>query len=178
MIFNKTEIEGLYVIETELKSDERGYFSEIFTCEKFLKEGLSFSAERLAQSLTKKRGTIRGIHFQKEPKAEIKIVQCLKGAIYDVAIDLRPNSLTYRKWFAQELSEKNKKLFFIPKGFAHGFQTLTGNCQVQYLISGSYSPENAGGVRWNDPLFNIKWPIKKPTLSEKDKSWHLLHNKN
>lgn len=175
MIFNKTEIEGLYIIEAELKSDERGYFSEIFSCEKFAKEGLSFSVERLAQSLTKKRGTIRGMHFQKEPKAEIKIVQCLKGAIYDVAIDLRPNSLTYGKWLAQELNEKNKKLFFIPKGFAHGFQTLTSNCQVQYLISGFYSPENAEGVRWDDPFFNIKWPIKKPTLSEKDKSWLLLH---
>ncbi|TSC95198.1 MAG: dTDP-4-dehydrorhamnose 3,5-epimerase [Parcubacteria group bacterium Licking1014_1] len=174
MIFNKTKIKGLYIIEPELKIDNRGYFVEIFSKKEFSKKGLVFNIMRSCQSLTKKRGIIRGMHFQKESKAEIKIVQCLKGAIYDVAIDLRENSPTYGQYVSLELNEKNKKMFFIPKGFAHGFQTLVNNCQVQYFMSEIYSPEYASGVRWNDPFFNIKWPIKNIILSEKDKNWPLL----
>jgi dTDP-4-dehydrorhamnose 3,5-epimerase len=114
------------------------------------------------------------MHFQKEPKAEDKLIQCLNGAIYDVAVDLRKNSPTYGRWEAVELSEENKKMFLIPKGFAHGVQTLTDNCRMQYFVSEFYSPEYESGVRWNDPLFNVKWPLAPTVISEKDKNWPLF----
>ena len=174
MIFNKTKINGVYIIKPELKIDERGYFTRIFCKEEFLKIGLDFNIVQINQSLTKKKGTIRGMHFQQEPKMEDKIVQCLKGAIYDVVIDLRENSSTYGQWVAEELSEDNKRIFFIPKGFAHGFQALTNNCKTLYFMSEFHAPECASGVRWNDPFFNIKWPLKLTTISEKDKNWPLI----
>ena len=174
MIFKKTKIQGLYIIEPELKIDERGFFVRTFCQREFARENLIFKILQINQSQTKKKGTIRGIHFQKAPRAEDKIVQCQRGAIYDVAIDLRRDSATYGQWVAAELTEENKKMLLMPKGFAHGFQTLTDNCQTQYLMSEFYSPQQAGGVRWDDPFFNIKWPIKNPILSEKDKNWPLI----
>lgn len=174
MKFKKTKIEGLYIIELEPYVDERGDFVRVF-CQKELAEiGIEFKIAQINQSLTKKRGTIRGMHFQKPPKAEDKIVRCLRGAIYDVAIDLRQDSSTYGQWLAQELTEDNKKMFLIPKGVAHGLQTLVDNCEVQYFMSEFYSPEHSSGVYWNDQFFNIKWPIKNPILSEKDKNWPLM----
>lgn len=174
MKFKKTKIEGLCIIEPELKIDERGYFARIFCKEEFAKIGIDFNIVQINRSLTKKKGTIRGMHFQKEPKAEDKIVVCVKGAIYDVAVDLRKNSKTFGQWVAEELTEENKKMFLIPKGFAHGFQTLTDNTEILYFMSEFYAPEYASGVRWNDPFFNIKWPIRNPILSEKDKNWPLI----
>ena len=174
MIFNKTKIEGLYIIEPELKIDERGYFARIFCKEEFAKIGLNFEIVQINRSSNLKKGTLRGMHFQKSAKAEDKIVQCLKGAIYDVAVDLRPNSPTYGHWVAEELTEENKKMFLIPKGFGHGFQTLTDDCEVLYFMSEFYSPQHESGVRWDDPFFNIKWPIKNPILSENDKNWPLI----
>ncbi|MFA7245492.1 MAG: dTDP-4-dehydrorhamnose 3,5-epimerase [Candidatus Magasanikbacteria bacterium] len=174
MKFKETKLKGLYIIEPELKIDERGYFMRTFCIEELKKNDLQFTVTQVNQTLTKKKGTIRGMHFQKSSKAEDKIVQCLRGAIYDVAIDLREDSITYGQWVAEELTENNKKLFLIPKGFAHGFQTLTDNCELQYFMSEYYSPEYASGVLWNDPLFDISWPIKKIFLSEKDKKWNLL----
>jgi dTDP-4-dehydrorhamnose 3,5-epimerase len=174
MKFEETKLKGLYIIELEPKIDERGYLVRAFCEEELRKNGLQFTIVQTNQTLTKKKGTIRGMHFQKPPRAEDKIVQCLKGIIFDVVIDLRENSSTYGQWVAEELTEDNKKMFLIPKGFAHGFQTLTDNCEIQYLMSEFYSPEQASGVRWNDPLFNIKWPIKNPVLSEKDKTWLLM----
>ncbi len=115
------------------------------------------------------------MHFQKAPKAEDKIVQCLRGAIYDVVVDLRENSSTYGQWVGEELSENNKRMLLIPKGFAQGFQALTDNCEVQYLMSEFYSPENASGVRYDDPFLGITWPIKNPVLSEKDRNWPLIN---
>lgn len=174
MKFHKTKIEGLYLIEPEPKTDERGSLSRIFCEEEFGKNGLEFKIVQVNHSLTKNKGTIRGMHFQKEPKAEDKIVQCIRGTVYDVAIDLRKNSPTYGQWMAEELNENNKKMFFIPKGFIHGFQTLTDNCELLYFMSEFYSPEHASGVRWDDPFFKISWPIKNPILSEKDKNWPLI----
>jgi dTDP-4-dehydrorhamnose 3,5-epimerase len=174
MIFKKTKIKGLYIIEPEFKIDERGYFARIFCKKEFKKNGFDFEIVQTNRSLTKKKGTIRGMHFQKKPKSEDKIICCLKGKIFDVAIDLRKNSPTFGKWVGVELSEENKKMFLIPKGFAHGFQTLTDNCEILYFMSEFYSPKYESGVRWNDPFFNIKWPIKNPILSEKDKNWPLV----
>mgnify|MGYP001581526601 CR=1 FL=1 len=176
MKFNKTKIDGLYIIEPEPRVDERGSFTRIFCIEESAKKGLVFNIVQINQSFTKKRGVIRGMHFQKEPKSEGKIVQCLKGKIYDVAIDLRKDSQTYGKWLGEELTEDNKKMFYIPKGFAHGLQTLTDNCEVQYFMSEFYSSENASGVRWSDKFFDIKWPIKNAVLSEKDKNWPLVED--
>lgn len=174
MKFKGTKIKGLYIIEPEPRIDDRGYLMRIFCEEELKKYGLQFTIVQASQTLTKKKGTIRGMHFQKSPKAEDKIVQCIQGAIYDVAIDLRKDSLTYGQWVAEELNEKNKKMFYIPKGFAHGFQSLVDDCQVQYFMSEFYSAEHSLGVRWDDPFFNIKWSIKNPILSEKDKNWSLI----
>jgi dTDP-4-dehydrorhamnose 3,5-epimerase len=174
MIFKKTKIKGLYIIEPEFKIDERGYFARIFCKNEFKKIGFDFNIVQINRSLTKKKGTIRGLHFQKPPKSEDKIVVCLKGKIFDVALDLRKNLPTFAKWVGVELSEENKKIFLIPKGFAHGFQTLTDNCEILYFVSEFYSPKYESGIRWDDPFFNIKWPIKNPILSEKDKNWPMF----
>lgn len=174
MIFHSTKLGGVYIIEQEPHDDERGYFSRIFAKEEFERQGISFEVIQASHSFTKDKGTIRGMHFQKEPKSEDKIVQCLRGKIYDVVVDLREGSPTFGKWIVEELSEDNKKIFLIPKGCAHGFQTLTDNCLVQYFMNEFYSPEHASGVRWDDPLFNITWPVKDPILSDKDKSWLLF----
>ncbi|MFH1461883.1 MAG: dTDP-4-dehydrorhamnose 3,5-epimerase [bacterium] len=174
MKFKETKLKGLYIIEPEPKNDERGYLMRTFCEEELKKYGLQFTIVQVNQTLTKKKGTVRGMHFQISPKAEDKIVQCPKGAIYDVAVDLRTDSPTYGKWVAEELNEDNKKMFFIPKGFAHGFQALTNNCEVQYFMSEFYSPEHTSGVLWDDSIFNIKWPIKNLSLSEKDKNWPLV----
>ena len=174
MIFKESNIKGLYTIELTPASDERGFFARNFCKEEFLKQGIEFNILQINQSLTKQKGTIRGMHFQKEPKAEDKIVQCLKGLIYDVAIDLRKDSSTYGQWAVEELTEDNKRMFLIPKGFAHGFQALTDNCKIQYFVSEFYSWENESGVRWDDPFLNIKWPLTPTVISEKDKNWPLI----
>jgi dTDP-4-dehydrorhamnose 3,5-epimerase len=127
----------------------------------------------LHRSLTGDKGTIRGLHFQKSPKQEDKIVQCLQGSIFDVAVDLRKNSPTYGKWVGEILSAENKRMLLVPKGFAHGFQTLEKDCLVEYFVSQYYSPTHERGVRWNDPFFNVKWPIAKAVVSEKDGKWPL-----
>lgn len=174
MTFTKTKIKGLYIIEPKVKTDGRGNFIRIFCKEKLSKIGVSFNIIQVNLSTTFKKGTIRGMHFQKAPTSEDKIVRCLKGKIYDVVIDLRKGSPTYGKWSAEILTEDNKKMLLIPKGFAHGFQTLTDSCELLYFMSKSYSLEHASGVCWNDPYFKIVWPIKNPTLSEKDKNWPLV----
>jgi len=175
MIFHKTKIKDLYIIEPEPHKDERGDFARTFCKDEILRAtGINFDIKQINQSLTLKRGTIRGMHFQKEPKSEDKIVQCLKGKIYDVAVDIRKNSKTYGQWVAEELGEENKKMFFIPKGFAHGFQTLAENCEVQYFMSEFYDQKLSSGVRFDDKFLNIIWPIKNPILSKGDKNWPLV----
>ena len=177
MIFHKTPIEDLYVIEPELREDERGYFTRVFCRDEFVKAGLDYKIVQMSHSFSRHKGTIRGLHFQTEPKSEDKIVSCVRGKIFDVAVDLRKNLPTYLKWFGIELSEENNKMLYIPKGFAHGLQTLVDNCTVQYFMSEFYSPEHASGIRWNDPVFGIKWPIKNPTMSDKDETWALMQDK-
>ena len=174
MKFEKTKIKNLYIIETEPRSDDRGCFARIFCQNELATLNIAYKIAQINQSLTKQKGTIRGMHFQRAPRMEDKIVQCLQGAIFDVAIDLRENSPTYRQWVGVELTAENNKLFLIPKGFAHGFQTLTDYSRIQYFVSEYYSPENESGVRWDDPLINIKWPIENSILSKKDQSWPLL----
>jgi len=174
MIFNKTKINGLFVIEPEIRADLRGSFNRAFdeAWKIFGKKG--FKIVQASRSFNKRKGTLRGMHFQKSPMQENKIVQCIRGSIHDVAVDLRKKSKTYGKWFAVKLTDENKKILFVPRGFAHGFQSLTDNCEVLYFMSDSYSPEHASGARWDDPFLKIKWPIKNPILSEKDKCWQLV----
>jgi len=174
MKFKETKIKGLYIIEPELKIDERGYFARIFCKKELAKISFDFEVVQINRSLNKKKGILRGMHFQKPPKAEDKIVQCIQGAIYDVAVDLRKGSSTYGQWVAEELTEDNKKMFLIPKGFAHGFQSLKDNSEILYFLSEFYSPEYQSGIRFNDPFFNIKWPIRNQFLLERDKNWPLI----
>jgi len=173
MQIKKTAILGVYALVLEPIEDERGYFMRTFGREALLEHGIDFEIVQANQSLTKQKGSIRGMHFQQEPKQEDKLVQCVNGAIYDVALDLRPDSPTYRQWHGEELSDKNHTMLLVPKGCAHGFQTLTDNCLMQYYISESYAPDLSSGVRWDDPAFNITWPLGATVLSEKDQSWPL-----
>ena len=169
MRFLETPLKGAYLIETEPVEDERGSFARVFCREEFADQGLETEFVQNSISTNIKRGTLRGMHYQAEPHSEVKLVQCLRGALYDVIIDLRPQSETYCRWYGAELSAPNGRLLYVPQGFAHGFQTLCDDTAVYYMISAFYDPQSARGVRWNDPVFGIKWPVKDPVISEKDR---------
>lgn len=174
MTITKTKIEGVLIIDLGLREDVRGYFTRVFGKDELKKQGISYNIAQINRSMTITKGTIRGLHYQMKPKEEDKIVQCLEGKIFDVALDIRKNSKTFGEWVGVELSKDNKRMLLVPKGFAHGFQTLDKNCVVEYFVSQYYSPTHERGIRWDDPSFNIEWPIKKALLSEKDQSWPLL----
>ncbi|MFX1308512.1 MAG: dTDP-4-dehydrorhamnose 3,5-epimerase [Promethearchaeota archaeon] len=169
MKFFKTKIEGLYVIEPEPFEDDRGKFYRVF-CKNELEE-INHTKEivNINFSLTKKKGTIRGMHFQYPPKAEIKIIKCISGSAYDVAIDLRKNSPSFLQWHSEVLSDKNMKLLYIPEGFAHGFQTLEKDSTICYFVTEFYYPEYEGGIVYNDPKINVKWPLEVTNISDKDR---------
>jgi dTDP-4-dehydrorhamnose 3,5-epimerase len=167
-------LRGLYLIETEPRVDDRGFFVRIFAKEELAAAGLDFAMVQSNRSFTQKKGTIRGMHFQRSPKWEGKIIQCLRGTTFQVVVDLRPDSSTFKKWISVELSGDNKKMLFVPKGFANGFQALADDCELLYFMSEFYSPEHATGVRYDDPSFGIPWPMENPMLSEKDKNLPLL----
>ncbi len=171
MKFSETKLLGAYIIEIEKIEDERGFFARIFDKEEFSKYDLNTDMVQFSISQNLKKGTIRGMHYQTKPYEESKLVRCLKGKIFDIIIDLRPNSKTYKKWFSLELSANNYKMLYIPKGFAHGFQTLEDNSEVFYQISQFYHPEYSKGIKWNDKEFGIKWPLKNSSISEKDLSY-------
>jgi dTDP-4-dehydrorhamnose 3,5-epimerase len=166
-----TPLEGLKVIEPDKFDDNRGYYLKSFEKKAFRDKGINFDIVQISHSFNPTKGTIRGIHFQIAPFAQGKIVLCVKGSVFDVAIDLRKNSATYGEWYGVELSEDNKKIAYIPKGFAHGFQTLTDNTEFLYYISDPYSKEHESGVKWNDPVFAINWPLEPTIISDKDKVW-------
>lgn len=168
MKFTKTPLEGSYVIELEKRNDERGFFARTWCADEFAKQGLKTNLVQQNMSLTVKKGMLRGMHFQKIPHAETKVVRCTSGRIFDVIVDLRPESPTHKKWFGIELSRENYKMLYIPEGFAHGFVTLEDNSEVSYLVTAFYTPEADSGVRFNDPAFGIKWPIAVMNVSEKD----------
>lgn len=170
MLFKKTSLKDSYIIELELMEDERGFFARSFCQREFEKHGLNPSIVQCNISRNKAKGTLRGMHYQTAPHQEAKLVSCLRGSLYDVIIDLRHDSPTYCKWIAVELSGKNYKILYVPKGFAHGFQTLEDDTVVFYQISEFYHPESSRGIKWNDPSFGISWPILDPILSEKDRS--------
>ena len=171
----ETELEGVYIIEPTVFGDNRGWFMESYSYEEFKKIGIDTVFIQDNHSFTKKKGTIRGIHFQINPKAQTKLVKCTNGKILDIAVDLRKGSPTYKKWIAVELTEENKKMLYIPKGFGHAFLTLTDNVEVQYKVDEYYSKEHDRSIRFDDPEISINWNLKKYgikeiILSEKDKN--------
>jgi len=171
MHFKTTELEGAYLIEPNPLKDHRGFFMRTFCAREFAKHGLRHEFKQHSTSQTLRLGSIRGMHFQKPPFTEAKVVTCLQGAILDIIIDLRPESPTHGKWQAFELTEANRNQLYVPPRFAHGFQTLKDNTEVAYLISEFYTPEAAAGVRHDDPAFEIKWPLPISEISDKDTSW-------
>lgn len=172
MIFTETKIKGTYLIEPELIPDERGFFARSFCKDEFQKHGLEPDIVQCNISYNKKKGTLRGMHYQVPPFEEAKIVSCTKGSIYDVVVDLRRNSSTYCQWFATELSDKNFKMMYIPKGCAHGFQTLMDDAIVFYQMTEFFQSEYSRGERWDDPRFKIEWPRRqKRIISEKDRNY-------
>ncbi|MBC8555972.1 MAG: dTDP-4-dehydrorhamnose 3,5-epimerase [Candidatus Brocadiales bacterium] len=168
MKFNPTLLSGAFIVEPEFHEDERGGFSRSFCRKEFEDMGLNPNIAQCNISFNKKKGTLRGMHYQVGHHAEAKLVRCTKGSIYDVIIDLRPEMPEFKKWFSVELSAENQKMLYIPEGFAHGFQTLTDNTEIFYQMSGFYFPDSARGVRWDDPCFNIKWPDDNRIISQKD----------
>jgi dTDP-4-dehydrorhamnose 3,5-epimerase len=172
VIFVKTKLEGVYIIEVEKREDERGFFARTFCSHEFEAHGLDPRIAQCSISSNRRKGTLRGMHYQVAPYAEVKVVRCTAGAIYDVAVDLRPDSLTYKQWTAVELTEDNRRAIYIPIGCAHGFQTLVDDSEVYYQTSEFYHPEAAKGIRWNDPAFGIQWPLGEGLiLSERDRSY-------
>ena len=171
MKFQETELNGAYLIELERNEDERGFFTRVWDKKLYEEKGLNSELSQISFSYSKKRGTLRGMHFQKKPFEETKLVRCTKGKIFDVIIDLQPESSTYKKWLSIELSADNLQALYIPEGFAHGFQTLEDSCEVCYHMSNWFSPEHARGIRWDDKEFDIKWPIENPIISKKDLSY-------
>jgi len=172
----KTDIDDLYIIETKVFEDNRGWFTESYSAKKFKDNGLDIGFIQDNHSLSKEKGVLRGLHFQLNPKAQTKLVRCTRGSIFDVAVDLRKGSLTYKEWFGVELNAENKKQFLIPDGFAHGFLTLSENAEVQYKVDEYYAPEYDRSIRFDDPEINVDWGIENPILSEKDKNASLLKN--
>lgn len=171
MKFVSIPLNGAYVIEVEPSFDERGFFARCWSADEFEERGLTTRLAQCSISFNSHRNTLRGLHYQNEPYAEAKVVRCSAGAMYDVLVDLRCGSPTYRKWFGVELNAENRKMLYVPKGFAHGFQTLVDNTEVFYQISENYRREASSGVRWNDPSFAIDWPITNPILSERDRTF-------
>lgn len=171
MKFIETQLKGAYIIEIEKNTDSRGFFARSWDVNEFKKNNLNEKIVQCNISFNKKIGTLRGMHFQKEPYQESKLVRCTKGKIYDVIIDLRSKSNTYKKWIGVELSENNYKMLYVPQGFAHGFQTLEDNSEIFYQMSEFYKPEQSAGIRWDDKNFDIKWPIIPPIISDKDLSY-------
>jgi dTDP-4-dehydrorhamnose 3,5-epimerase len=168
MKFNSTPLKGSFLIDLDKREDERGFFARLFCSEEFDKQGLEAQFVHVNNSLSKEKGTLRGLHYQLDPMAEVKVVRCIQGSFYDVIIDLRPESHTFGKSFGALLSAENRRMMYVPKGFAHGFLTLEDNSEVFYLVSQFYSKEKERGIRWNDPYFNIDWPMQPQVISERD----------
>jgi dTDP-4-dehydrorhamnose 3,5-epimerase len=171
MKFTETPINGAMIIELEKHEDHRGFFSRAFCKKEFEEHGLEHEIVQCNFSKSREKGTLRGMHYQDAPHSEVKMVRCMSGSIYDVIVDIRKDSPSYMKWFGVELTEENYKMLYIPKGLAHGFQTLQDDSVIFYMVTEYYNKEAEGGVRWNDPAFNISWPLQVTEISDKDKSY-------
>lgn len=180
MIFTETELPGAYLVDLERRGDERGFFARAFCEREFGERGLATRFVQANDSLSARRGTLRGMHYQLAPRAETKVVRCIRGALYDVILDLRPGSRTFGESVGVELTADNRRMLYVPKGFAHGFVTLADDTEAFYLVDEVYSPEHERGIRWDDPRFGLRWPIAPAVVSDKDRAhrlfepaWHL-----
>lgn len=171
MIFTETKLNGAFLIDLEPVKDQRGFFGRAWCRREFEEHGLVPNFVQANISYNRKKGTLRGMHYQTEPFSEDKLVRCISGAIVDVIIDLRPDCSTYGEWFGVELTAKNHKALYVPKEFAHGFLTTEDETEVFYMVSQIYTPNFEGGIRWDDPLFKINWPIPVSVVSQKDAAW-------
>ena len=175
--FSETEVAGAYVVEIEPIADERGYFARSWCTREFGERGLATTFVQQNVGLSKASGTMRGLHFQLPPHAEVKLARCTAGAVWDVAVDLRDGSPTYRSWTGVELRATQGTMLYVPEGCAHGYVTLTDDAEVTYLTSTFYAPEAAAGVRFDDPALGIRWPVEIKLASENDRSWPLLDSR-
>ncbi len=173
-MLSETAIPGAFLVDLEPLSDPRGFFARSFCRKEFAAAGLKTDVAQCNISVNRARGTLRGMHFQVPPMAEAKLVRCARGRIHDVILDLRPESSAYRRWVSAELSADNRSALYVPEGVAHGFQTLTDDAEVHYVMFEFYSPQHARGVRWDDPAFAIEWPLPDPIVSGKDRSYPLF----
>jgi dTDP-4-dehydrorhamnose 3,5-epimerase len=171
MIFTETKLDGAFLIDIEERTDERGFFARSWCQKEFERHGLVPRVVQANISFNHKKGTVRGMHYQASPYEETKLVRCTRGAIYDVIVDLRKGSPTYCQWISAELTADNRRMLFVPEGYAHGFQTLTDATEVCYQVSQFYTPGAERGARFNDPAFGIRWPLDVTVISEKDANW-------
>lgn len=174
MKFTPTSLADVWLVDLELREDERGFLARTYCDNEFAAQGLNARWPQCNLTLTRKRGTIRGMHFQRDPRPEIKLIRCAAGAIFDVLVDVRRDSPTFGHWEGFELTGANRRQLYVPGGIAHGFQCLTDNCEVFYMMSEFYAPDLAAGLRWNDPQVGIRWPIENPKLSGRDQGLPLL----
>lgn len=171
MIFTELPLKGAFVIEMELKADERGFFATSWSKQEFIRRELDSELHECNVSFNKVQGTIRGMHYQAEPHGQTKLVRCTKGSIFDVIIDLRPDSPTFKRWEGFELSEDNRRMLYIPRGFAHGFQSIRDSSEILYQMSQPFNASAGRGVRWNDPAFAIEWPMPLTVISPRDRDY-------
>ena len=171
MKFHETPLNGAYLIELERRGDDRGFFARFFCEKEFDAAGAETRFVQINNSLSARKGTLRGMHYQLAPSAEVKVVRCLKGSLYDVIADLRPDSPTFGQWFGAELNAENRLMMYVPRGCAHGLLTLADDTEALYLVSDSYAPDRERGMRFDDPWLGIKWPIAPVEISPKDRAW-------
>jgi dTDP-4-dehydrorhamnose 3,5-epimerase len=174
MIFSESPLAGAYVVDLERLADERGFFARSYCAEEFAARGLGPELRQCSVSYNARTGTLRGMHYQCAPHEEHKLVRCTAGAIFDVIVDIRASSATYRRWYGAELTAANRRSLFIPPGFAHGFVSLTDDTEVYYMISVAHAPQFSRGLRWNDPAFAIEWPLAPVVISARDAAYPLL----
>jgi dTDP-4-dehydrorhamnose 3,5-epimerase len=172
VIFTETDLAGAFLIDLERREDDRGFFARAWCADEFAEHGLNTRLVQANVSFNDRKGTLRGMHFQRPPAAEAKLIRCTRGSIFDAIIDLRPDSPTFKRWLGVELTADNRRALYVPEGFAHGYQTLEPGTETFYLVSEYYTPSAEGGVRWDDPAFGIEWPDpESPLVSEKDRTW-------
>jgi dTDP-4-dehydrorhamnose 3,5-epimerase len=171
MIFTETRLKGAFLVEPKNIEDHRGFFARAWCRDEFAQHGLNPNMLQLNLGFSHKKGTLRGMHYQTAPHAEAKFMRCTRGAIFDVIVDLRPDSPTHRQWVGYELTADNHKMLYAPEGFAHGYQTLTDDAEMYYMTTGVYAKESATGVMFNDPAFEIQWPLAVQVISDADEKW-------
>jgi dTDP-4-dehydrorhamnose 3,5-epimerase len=171
LLFQETKLPGAYIVSLELREDQRGFFARSWCRDEFREAGIEIDIAQGNVSFSRMKGTLRGMHYQKPPYQEAKLVRCNRGAIYDAIVDLRPESPTFGDWVGVELTQSNNRMLYVPQGFGHGFETLEDDTEVTYLVSQVYAPGSEGGVRYDDPAIGIEWPLKPEVISDKDLAW-------